>query len=387
MGFMGQPKGTGLGAWRPRVITRKILEAVSVLVSAVYLQDGNGTAKVDVVTLGALNILPIAIYDDSGVQTGLAGNALRVDPTGTTTQPVSGTITANAGTNLNTSALLAENTFTGRIGEVQAAPTANTLLARLKAIADAQLPDNHNVTVDNASIAVTGTFYQGTQPVSGTFWQTTQPISIDQTGNNNAVDVLTIAAGDNNIGNVDIVTVPADPFGVNADAAAADGSISAKLKFLTSNGIAGMTSLPAGSNAIGKLAANTGVDIGDVDVTSLPTIPAGTNIIGAVKIDKTNYTPVSKYAALANTDETTVWDPTGGTKFVITDIFISVDAAATVTLRDGTAGSTVLIADLAAQGGFVTNLRTPIQSATADNILTAQTDAANAYVTVCGYEV
>jgi hypothetical protein len=40
--------------------------------------------------------------------------------------------------------------------------------------------------------------------------------------------------------------------------------------------------LPAGSNAIGKLAANSGVDIGDVDVTSLPSIPAGTNSIGTV---------------------------------------------------------------------------------------------------------
>lgn len=37
--------------------------------------------------------------------------------------------------------------------------------------------------------------------------------------------------------------------------------------------------LPAGSNAIGKLAANSGVDIGDVDVTS---IAAGTNTIGGV---------------------------------------------------------------------------------------------------------
>jgi hypothetical protein len=37
--------------------------------------------------------------------------------------------------------------------------------------------------------------------------------------------------------------------------------------------------LPAGTNAIGKLAANSGVDIGDVDVTSLPnvTLAAGTN--------------------------------------------------------------------------------------------------------------
>lgn len=40
-------------------------------------------------------------------------------------------------------------------------------------------------------------------------------------------------------------------------------------------------SLPAGSNAIGKLAANSGVDIGDVDVTS---ISAGTNLIGDIGI-------------------------------------------------------------------------------------------------------
>lgn len=38
-------------------------------------------------------------------------------------------------------------------------------------------------------------------------------------------------------------------------------------------------SLPAGTNAIGKLAANSGVDIGDVDVTS---ISAGSNLIGDV---------------------------------------------------------------------------------------------------------
>ena len=29
-----------------------------------------------------------------------------------------------------------------------------------------------------SSVAVTGTFYQATQPVSGTFWQATQPVSI-----------------------------------------------------------------------------------------------------------------------------------------------------------------------------------------------------------------
>lgn len=56
--------------------------------------------------------------------------------------------------------------------------------------------------------SVSGTFWQATQPVSGTFWQATQPISINQTTTNNDVDVATIAVGDNNIGNVDVVTMP-----------------------------------------------------------------------------------------------------------------------------------------------------------------------------------
>lgn len=42
-----------------------------------------------------------------------------------------------------------------------------------------------------------------------------------------------------------------------------------------------VAALPAGTNAIGKLAANSGVDIGDVDVTS---IAAGSNLIGNVGI-------------------------------------------------------------------------------------------------------
>jgi hypothetical protein len=42
---------------------------------------------------------PAAIlYDSSGNEKGVVGNPVRVDPTGSTTQPVSGTVTANAGT-------------------------------------------------------------------------------------------------------------------------------------------------------------------------------------------------------------------------------------------------------------------------------------------------
>ncbi|NIO39504.1 MAG: hypothetical protein GTO41_04490, partial [Burkholderiales bacterium] len=40
----------------------------------------------------------VTLFDSSDTETGTAANPLRVDPTGTTTQPVSGTVTANQGT-------------------------------------------------------------------------------------------------------------------------------------------------------------------------------------------------------------------------------------------------------------------------------------------------
>lgn len=84
-----------------------------------------------------------------------------------------------------------------------------------------------------------------------------------------------IAAGDENIGNVDVVSVPADPFGTNADAAVAAGaagSIQAKLRRLTQqlDDLKTDIVLAAGTN-----------NIGDVDIAS---IAAGTNRIGSVSL-------------------------------------------------------------------------------------------------------
>lgn len=74
---------------------------------------------------------------------------------------------------------------------------------------------------------------------------------------------------------VDVTRLPTDPFGANADAASATGSISAKLRFIAGTGIP-VTGLPA-------LAAGTN-NIGDVDVLTLPALPAGTNNIGDVDV-------------------------------------------------------------------------------------------------------
>lgn len=64
--------------------------------------------------------------------------------------------------------------------------------------------------------------------------------------------------------------------------------------------------LPAGTNAIGKLAANSGVDIGDVDVTS---IAAGTNVIGG-----TYPTPSGVSAQALSNDTSTAYEASSVTK-------------------------------------------------------------------------
>lgn len=102
----------------------------------------------------------------------------------------------------------------------------------------------------------------------------------------NAIGKLAANSGVD-IGDVDVTSVPADPFGTNADAASVSGSLSAKIRSLATNlaaVIAGselqvdvVGPLPAGTNSIGTLGANSGVDIGDVDVTSVPTDPFGAN--------------------------------------------------------------------------------------------------------------
>lgn len=278
------------------------------------------------------------------------------------------------------------------------------------------------------------------------------------------VDIATIAAGDNNIGNVDIVTVPADPFGANADAAATaggTGSIQAKLRNLTStndaiktaveildNAISGsemqvdiVGALPAGTAAIGKLAANSGVDIGDVDVTSVIAGTGATNLgkaedaahnsgdTGVYMLAVRDHVPaahsgadndyeslhtnrdgmlwvtpgpqesdlatqatthVKKYYTNAGAvTDGIVWSPAAGTRWYVTDIFINVSAAATVTLEDDLAGGDAVVwkAELAANSGWSHSFETPLYSGedAADLIIT--TSAGNVYVTVTGYEI
>lgn len=117
-------------------------------------------------------------------------------------------------------------------------------------------------TFFQATQPVSGTFWQATQPVSGTFWQATQPVSIAAlpalAAGGNVIGAVT-QSGTWNVGTVTTVTTVAAVTAIT-------------------------NALPAGSNAIGKLAANSGVTIGAVEIATSQTVGlvAGSAVIGQV---------------------------------------------------------------------------------------------------------
>lgn len=154
--------------------------------------------------------------------------------------------------------------------------------------------------------------------------------------------------------------------------------------------------LPAGTNAIGKLAANSGVDIGDVDVTSLPSLVAGTAAIGKIlppDVDVTTHTNYAKkyYTNAGAVTDGIVWSPAAGKRWHVVSMFINVSAAATVTFEDDKSGGdeAVMKMELAANSGVAYNFSEmyPLSSGEDAADLIVTTSAGNVYITVTGYEI
>lgn len=85
----------------------------------------------------------------------------------------------------------------------------------------------------------------------------------------------------------------------------------------------------------------------------------------------------------------TLWQPTSGKRFVVTDFWIVCSGAVEVTIFDGSDanGNRLVGGSFAANGGIsAPNLRTPFRSSAIDNILKITVDAGSGYVTVLGYE-
>jgi hypothetical protein len=198
--------------------------------------------------------------------------------------------------------------------------------------------------------------------------------------------------------------------------------------------------LPAGTNAIGKLAANSGVDIGDVDVTSVLPGSGATNLgkaedaghstgdtgvyvlgvrndtpntaltstdadYGSISLYRTGAVrtaiPEEDFAALGSNHvkkyytnagavtDGIVWSPAAGKRWYVTDIFIGVSAAATVTLEDDLSGgdSAVFKMEFSANSGWSHRFGTPLFSGEDAADLLVTTSAGNVYITITGYEI
>lgn len=199
--------------------------------------------------------------------------------------------------------------------------------------------------------------------------------------------------------------------------------------------------LPAGTNAIGKLSANSGVDIGDVDVASVVPGTAATNLgkaedaghtsgdVGVfnlgVRVDSPNvaltntdadYSPITtnklgslRTAALEDdlaTAATThtykyytnagavtdgiIWSPAAGKRWFLTSLTINVSAAATVTIEDDVAAGDVVRFkfEFAANSGITIPFpEVPMFSGEDAADLLVTTSAGNVYITCVGYEI
>lgn len=189
--------------------------------------------------------------------------------------------------------------------------------------------------------------------------------------------------------------------------------------------------LPAGTNAIGKLAANSGVDIGDVDVTSAiitggavahdaadsgNPIKVGAKAESAISTatmvadgDRTDVyadidgvlivrsdRPLGDLLSerLSNTDGTstasTVFGATASTRNVITgySVYNSSATAGYLDFRDGTAGSILWTVPLPATGGANFAIPSGIFRTTANTALAIDVSAAltTVYVSITGFK-
>lgn len=217
--------------------------------------------------------------------------------------------------------------------------------------------------------------------------------------------------------------IEADTTTIAGDTTSIDGKITA----CNTGAVTVSAALPAGTNAIGKLAANSGVDIGDVDVTTIPgiegdvahdaadsgspvkiggkaynqdgTVPGTavaegdranfiTDVYGRqfVETSHPNLWSASADYAAAQTNATVKAAPGAGLSLYITDIIISNGATAgNITLLDGSGGTVKFELYAAITGGVAHSLRTPIKLTANTLLAITSTTVTTHSVTISGF--
>lgn len=155
----------------------------------------------------------------------------------------------------------------------------------------------------------------------------TAKIATDDTGASGQVQIIKLAISADGV----VTLIPADTtFGLAVD-------------------VKRTAALPAGTNAIGKLAANSGVDIGDVDVTSVPPrVRTADSIAVALQTDVlmnglTALTPKFAVIDTASAGESTLVAAVTSKKIRVVSMFIVNGHTSTQTVRfkSGTGGTAI----------------------------------------------
>jgi len=128
--------------------------------------------------------------------------------------------------------------------------------------------------------------------------------------------------------------------------------------------------LPTGSNQIGKLAANSGIDIGDVDVLSLPAITATEytfgadatpidNLYNAAAESKTSDAKDAAAYRMATFSTKLVYAGAASTAYIVIEVWVSGASTNYMKLMNGPVGSWVYD-DVAIGGGLEVALTFPV---------------------------
>ncbi len=120
-----------------------------------------------------------------------------------------------------------------------------------------------------------------------------------------------------------------------------------------------VAALPAGTNAIGKLSANSGVDIGDVDVTSQPARAATTDNVGAALLTNVIHNGTAaitpKFSAIdaATSGDNTLVAAVVGKKIRVVSLLLVSAGTVNARFEDGAGGSALSgQMNLVANSGF-----------------------------------
>ena len=230
------------------------------------------------VNLGANNDVTVTGTVDLGATDNAVLDAIAASVAGTVvvngsavTQPVSAAslpLPTGASTAAKQPALGTAGTANADVITVQGIAAMTPLLVNASGNAVPVTDNSGSLTVDNAALTVVGGGLEATALRVTLANDSTGVVSVDDNGGALTVDGTVTA----NLSATDNAVLDA----IEADTTTLAGAVAG-----TEMQVDVVAALPAGTNAIGKLAANSGVDIGDVDVTS---IASGTNSIGNVGI-------------------------------------------------------------------------------------------------------